>query len=226
MKNISILSFKTALVFITALISVTGLAKTKIQSKSLKAETLSVDISEKPQTGNLSFSSDSRIQINGDSTMRKFSATSTDLNLKAKALLKSDTETNLPWTPVELEMILPVNSLKSGEETLDDHMHENLKMDKFPEIRMKLSTLLVSAVDSKTQSTVTASGTLTVAGVTKPIELKVDLTKEGENLKIKGIKKLLMSDFGIVPPTMMLGALKTRDEIEINIDVICLLTSK
>jgi hypothetical protein len=37
-------------------------------------------------------------------------------------------------------------------------------------------------------------------------------------VNVKGIVPLKMTDFGVDPPTAMLGALKTGDDIKINYD--------
>jgi hypothetical protein len=171
----------------------------------------------------LTFLPESRIELKGDSTFRKFGAVARDLKLTGDVQDRA-TASKLPWTPVYFKMILPVKNLKSGEETLDEHMHENLKADKFPEIQLKLSGFIFSG--SGADSVVTATGELTVAGVSKPVELKATLSSEGQNIRIKGTKQVLMSDFGIEPPTMMLGTIQTRNEIEISFDVICTLIKK
>lgn len=207
---------------IVTLVSFSVEAKTKNVTKKAPSAVKVVSAEPSSSITEINFSPDSRIQIDGDSTMRKFSAASKAVDLKGKALIKPEVASGLPWTPTEVEMDLIVQSLKSGESLLDDHMHENLKSEKFPKIQMKLTNFSFSKDGG---NSVKATGQLTVAGVTKPLELKALLTAEGENLRIKGTKKVMMSDFGIEPPTMMMGTLKTRDEIEISFDVICLINN-
>ena len=215
-KNISFLGLKKALMLGLLFISVPGLAKSKQVSKPA--------VSATSQIVNLTFLPQSKVYLNGDSSVRKFSASSGGLDLRATAKEKPLAEGTLPWIPVEAEMFLVVKNLKSGNETLDDHMFDNLKADVYPQIQLRLTDFSYSDVMIGNQ--MTASGTLTVAGVTKPIELMMNLTIEDQNLRITGNKILHMSDFGIVPPTMMMGALKTRDEIEIVFDVFCLINGK
>lgn len=180
---------------------------------------LSVLAKEGTENINLIFLSDGRIHLNGDSTLRKYSSTAKVFEVMGTAINKPASEMELPWMPTEVKMVLHIKNLKSGDETLDEHMQESLKFDKFPEIQLKLSNFSFTKGEDK--NTVKAVGTLTVAGVSKPIELNASLKVDGDNLKIAGIKKILMSEFGITPPTMMMGALKTADEVEISFDVIC-----
>ena len=61
------------------------------------------------------------------------------------------------------------------------------------------------------------TGTLTVAGVERPIELVLDVKEQSGALHVSGSRDLLMTDFGIKPPTMFMGMLKTDDKITIRI---------
>lgn len=208
-------------------ISLPGIAKVKKSVKKPSPTVVQVAPNvEAIKEMNISFLPESKIRIDGDSTVRKFSATTEAVELNGKAIDKPEAKANLPWTPTEIEMVLAVKNLKSGDGTLDYHMHENLKAEKFPQISLKLTSFKFSNNDEGGMNTVTASGTLTVSGVTKPIALKATLAADGQNLRIKGNKLVLMTDYGIEPPTMMLGTLKTRNEIEISFDVICILNNK
>lgn len=221
MQKLLTAGLKTFFVVSAFVLSVSASAKSKPLAKNR-----TTSHSEATQIVNLSFLPDSRIQLNGDSTFKKYSAVTSHLDLSGEAKLTENSAARLPWAPIEVEMLLAVKNLKSGDETLDKHMYENLKAEKFPQIHLKLATFNFSdSRDGKPES-VTASGTLMVAGVTKPLELKINLMIEGQKLRITGNKKLLMSDYDIDPPTMMLGAMKTRNEVEINFNVICLINYK
>ncbi len=167
----------------------------------------------------------STIKIDGDSTVRKFSAAAQSIVVRGKAKSqaagKSVAGGALPWIPLEMEVTLAVASLSSGERTLDKHMRENLKAGQNPLITLKLTHFEFAGLEPKTTS-VKASGELTVAGVTKPIELEPALAIDKQQVTIQGKKRVLMSDFGITPPVLMLGTLKTRNEIDISYDVILL----
>ncbi len=59
-----------------------------------------------------------------------------------------------------------------------------------------------------------------MAGKTLPIDLKVSykLAANGE-LKIIGSKQLTMTDFGMEPPTAMMGAIKVGNEISVTFEI-------
>jgi polyisoprenoid-binding protein YceI len=63
-------------------------------------------------------------------------------------------------------------------------------------------------------------GKLTVAGKEKTIDLEVAVQKmENKIVGVHGKKTLLMTDYGIEPPTFMLGILKTGNEVSIEFNL-------
>jgi polyisoprenoid-binding protein YceI len=60
-----------------------------------------------------------------------------------------------------------------------------------------------------------------MCGVTKPTDLTLRIkTLANGDLEIKGSKKILMSTYGVKPPSFMLGAMKVGDEVTLTYDVI------
>jgi polyisoprenoid-binding protein YceI len=68
--------------------------------------------------------------------------------------------------------------------------------------------------------TITAHGTLTVAGVERPIDLSVAARREGEGIRLKGTRQLRMTEFEIKPPKMMMGTLRTGDQVTVTFDLL------
>jgi polyisoprenoid-binding protein YceI len=130
---------------------------------------------------------------------------------------KPNSETKI--TP-KVQVTIPVRSLKSGKGSMDDIMHDNLKVKDNPTIKYTLTEW--KAKDRKPGDPLQfdTKGDLTVAGVTKPIEMVVTLTPEGDKLKATGSKELKMTDFGMKPPApaLGLGLIKTADEVKVTFD--------
>ena len=60
-------------------------------------------------------------------------------------------------------------------------------------------------------------GYLTIAGVTKVIGLDIAAKETADgSYEITGSEKLKMTTYGIDPPTAMMGAMTTGDEVTIN----------
>ena len=65
-------------------------------------------------------------------------------------------------------------------------------------------------------SSVKAVGELSIAGQSRPVTLDLTATSDG---RLTGHMTVAQSDFGIKPYSAMMGALKVKDEVEINLDV-------
>lgn len=118
----------------------------------------------------------------------------------------------------QLELMLEANSIKSsGGPVMDINTAVMLKSGLHPKITFKLTSPVKSILSDGNGQTVSASGILTVAGITKQITLhvKVTSTAEGE-IAFEGSKLINMRDFNIVPPTALFGVLKVSNEISIQ----------
>jgi hypothetical protein len=115
-------------------------------------------------------------------------------------------------------IVMEVNSIKSTEgSTMNNKTYKALKSDKFPQI----SFLLIDPVNAIPQGasahTATAKGTLTIAGVTKVVDMPIKISEDAnKKITVEGTQKVKMSDYGIKAPTAVLGMLKTGDVITIS----------
>jgi polyisoprenoid-binding protein YceI len=163
---------------------------------------------------------ESRIRLDGDSTLRKFSSDSTQFSIQARIDPPTSALTSKSLDRIsDFTLRIPVKTLKSDDSTLDEHMYEALKADQHPEILIRIKSHQLIGKGSN-GSAVQAAADMTVAGVTKLVYLTASAAIDGDHVRIKGEKDLLMSDFGIEPPSLMLGLIKTANEITIRYDVV------
>ena len=112
------------------------------------------------------------------------------------------------------EFELPVASLHSDRKGLDRNMYRAMKADSFPTIRFHLTRYAPRARGASGDTLdLSAEGTLTVAGRTRPVALSARLVRQAHALWLEGSQDLLMTDFDIRPPTMMLGTLRVADRV-------------
>jgi polyisoprenoid-binding protein YceI len=98
-------------------------------------------------------------------------------------------------------------------------MRKALKVDKFPTIVFKVDSYdLAKAADAVA---VTLNGTLTLGGVEKPITVAAQ-AKAGDNgtLLVSGTQEVRMTEFGLKPPSLMLGTMKVDERIKVGFDVV------
>jgi polyisoprenoid-binding protein YceI len=86
-----------------------------------------------------------------------------------------------------------------------------LSADRHPE-----ATFLATAFKPDAGGGGTISGTLSLAGQTGPLELRVSHVGSG---KYHATTTVRQTDFGIKPYTGFLGALKVRDTVDVEVDV-------
>ncbi len=117
----------------------------------------------------------------------------------------------------KLNLKVTVKSLKSDKGSImDNKTYDALKGDEHPYITFKLSSIK-SMVKSGTGYTVKVNGDLTIAGVTKNVDINGTVyVKENGKLYIETSKSIKMTDFGIDPPTAMMGAMTVGNEITIK----------
>jgi len=116
-----------------------------------------------------------------------------------------------------VELGVPVKSLKSDKSGLDKNLWKYLKSDAHPMIRFRLLRYTVApagAVGDTMQ--IHAEGTLEVAGIRRPDTLEARAYRAAQGVWLEGNEPLLMSQFGIRPPSMMLGTLRVADRIVVR----------
>lgn len=91
---------------------------------------------------------------------------------------------------------------------------ESLKASQFPEITFRSQT-----VESTGDTQVKVNGELTVAGSSRPVSFPLSIEEDGSSVRLRGKVPIVQSNFGIKPFSAMMGALKVKDQVEVEIDV-------
>ncbi len=154
----------------------------------------------------------SHLTLAGTSTLHSYECQSTNIqgDIEMDRQVKAFTAA---------EVIIPVKSLHSESTSMDNNMYDALKAKDFPEIKFSLG-LRDSAshfLSADNDTSMTLRGTLTIAGKAREIELKIAINRNKDGTaSADGSKELFMTDYGIDPPTFMLGVLKTGNEVTVN----------
>jgi len=152
----------------------------------------------------------SSIKVSGTSTLHDWSMLASTFTCDGNFIIKGGQLQDVS----SLNFILPVTNLKSKEDAMDSKAYKSLKEDQFKTITFKLTKATVVPQ----QKIIKATGNLTISGVTNEITIQTDyVLNSDETITCKGTKALKMSDYKIKQISMMLGALKTGDAINIDI---------
>lgn len=147
-----------------------------------------------------------KVSLEGDSTLHPYRARASEVKVAV------DPEGRLPDGVRSLEVRIPVRGLHSEHSGLDKNMHAALKAEEHPDIVFLMKDYTASS------AAVRVRGELTVAGNSKPVTLDAATSGAGGAYTARGTLPLKMTDFGIKPPKMMLGAIKARDEVLIRFE--------
>jgi hypothetical protein len=172
-------------------------------------------------------SSRSKLWIEGDSTLHRFSAKAH--HFEAAFASKDVADATLADLILKgyvsgLDLTVPVAALSSGESGLDKNMRTALKGKEAPMIIFKMRSYQVSgdpkASGGQTSYAIHAHGMLSIAGREHGVDLEAVCVVNGGLARLTGNYPLLMSDYGIKPPTFMLGALKVKDRVVVRYDLV------
>lgn len=107
----------------------------------------------------------------------------------------------------KLDVSFVAKSLKSGDEGLDDTAYEAMEVD-------DESTVSFSLIEQNDDGSIV--GTVSFLDKDKEETHMPTLSEDGH---ISGSFKAKMTDFGIVPPTFLFGAMSAGDDLTIKYDI-------
>jgi polyisoprenoid-binding protein YceI len=169
----------------------------------------------------LAVAAGSRLWLEGDSTLHAYSTTATKVEVTAELgapLSGSAAETRAAVAAGALKalrVVVPVLGLKSGEGGLDKNLQKALKAETVPAIRFTLVDY-TTAEGKEGALLIKAHGRLAIAGVEKDAVVEATCRFTPGEVEVAGAKELLMSDFGVKAPTLMLGTIKTADKVVVR----------
>ena len=162
-----------------------------------------------------------RVTISGTSNIRNYGVW-TDTVRVTQVRFATPVSAETLWddirTPGVLERFdieIPVGTLTSRDPGLDTSMYKALKADTNRNIVFRLAK-----IESGSTGTLMAVGRLAVAGVERDVVFALRTERRDDTLLVSGRLPLLMTDYGITPPTAMLGMLKTDPKVIVTFEVI------
>lgn len=178
---------------------------------------------DQPSSSNLTLTigEDSRIWFEGGSTVRGFECRVRELRTEAAIELKTPNVEIAALNDAVVDVVLemPVANLDCGNGTMNDHMRKALRADKHPIIQYRHGThAIVTSQDGVAQ--LRLEGALTINGVERPVVMMADVAiADDGTLSVEGQYELIMTEYGVKPPTLMLGTLKVHDTVTIYFDM-------
>lgn len=118
---------------------------------------------------------------------------------------------------------LTTHDLDCGHKGINTDLYRTLKADKYPSITIELLRAQetgASLTETKGWVNVKAMTAITIAGVRREVPMEIRAQHMGSSqFRFVGSRDILMSDFRLDPPKPMMGLIKVRDNITINLDL-------
>lgn len=160
----------------------------------------------------------SRLWVDGTSTVRGYRCSTDAVEGRADAE-RAGSLADLADGAGPVEVSVRVASLDCRDATMNGHMRNALKAREHPVIRFHAPAVAVTAGGA--EGTARAAGTLTIAGAERPVALEAVLAEEaGGAVRVRGSTRLRMTEFGVRPPSLMLGAMRVHDPVTVHFDVV------
>ncbi len=151
-------------------------------------------------------------ELSGTSNLHDWTAT---VNSLEGTCLCTETEIT------KISMTIDATTLESSKGSIMDNTMSNaLKADDYPTITL---TSLSFKFISENNGTIKYSGigTFKIAGVSKSISITTIYKKlQNGNFEVSGSFDILMTDYGIEPPTALFGSLQTADKVNISYKIV------
>jgi polyisoprenoid-binding protein YceI len=147
-----------------------------------------------------------RLWIEGGSTVGGFRCTATEISLDAPG-------------GAGARVSVPVRALDCGHPVRTRHMRQALRAEAHAHIR--LDVLGYDAAGEVPAATALLEARLTIAGASQVLRIPVALsrTPDGAVRRVRGKAALRMSEFGIAPPSVLMGAIRVQDALTVHFDL-------
>lgn len=172
-------------------------------------------------TAYLNLTAESKLWVEGTSTVRGFSCRAADVDATVQAATSGAAAAVIAGEKAirSVTVELPARGLDCGNGQMNEHMRKAIKADAAPTIRFQLASY--DLTPGANNATVRLNGRLNLGGTEKAITLQAQAVEgPGGTLRVTGTHPLLLSEFGLKAPTLMMGTMKVGDRVQVKYDLI------
>ena len=168
----------------------------------------------------LTFDQDTRIWVEGTSTIHDWSCEADELSGTVTPAPDAEQPlSNLQST----SLTIPVEKFECGKSKMNRKLREAFKIDDHPTIEFEANSVSaeVASAGSGPATSLLVKGDLTMAGTTRTIEIQTEGYDQSDGrVKFTGQHTLDMTDYQMDPPTAIWGTIKTGEEVTVHFEVL------
>lgn len=175
-----------------------------------------------PQTAPSLTIGSGRLTVAGTSSVHDWTATTGAVRITRAQLASQASGSSLwdeavkPGTLETFEIAIAAGTLKSGKDGIDKNMYKALKTTQHADITFRLVRMEAGAAAGALK----AIGMLSIAGVEREVALELTTQTKDATLVVKGSLPLVMTDYGVKPPSAMLGVIKTNPKVTVTFEIV------
>jgi polyisoprenoid-binding protein YceI len=172
-------------------------------------------------SGLLTLQPGSRLWFDGSSSVKDFTckAEKVDATVVTVAANAAASIVAGEKSVTSADLSVPVISLDCDNGTMNGHMRKALDVKTYPTIAFALRSY--DLVRSAESVAVTLTGTLTIHGTPQPVTLQAQATGSADGmLHLTGLYELNMKEYGVKPPSLMLGTMNVREKVKVRFDLL------
>lgn len=168
------------------------------------------------QSIRLALNAESRLWLDGASNVHSWKCSTSALDATIDVDRTFATAADFSKTLQKVRVEVPVESIRCGHGSMDRDVHRALEAGERPQTRSIVATFR-RVSDVPDGRTIRMNGTLRVAGEQRDVEIEITAVElPGGAVEAEGSIPILMTDFGIKPPTAFFGMVRADDRVTVS----------
>ena len=169
----------------------------------------------------LTLQPESRLWISGTSTVRSFQCSASTFETDVQSAAPGAIGAIVAGTKAvqTAELSVPAASLDCRNGTMNEHMLKALKAKEHPTITFRIASYEIAKAGDGVDGT--AVGDLTLGGVKKQVTVTAHAIEQPNGaLRLTGSHDVRMTEFGLKPPSLMMGTMKVNEKVKVSFDLV------
>lgn len=159
--------------------------------------------------GRYTFTSETQLFIDGTSSLHDWTCE------VEKSTGSFTTGEGAPFSIAAGTVSVLVDDIECGKGTMNSKLRDALTINNAKSVSFQLGSATVTGQEGG-KFGLSLKGNLTIAGTTKPVTLAATGSQHNGMIHFEGKYALKQTDYGVDPPTALLGRLKTGDEVTVR----------
>lgn len=163
----------------------------------------------------------SKLWVEGTSTLKSFSCKVPEFTLAVKADNAGAVPAVLAGQKAvrSVDLSVPTAKIECGSGTMNEHMRKALKADANETIKFTLSDYDVAGKTAGAEGTM--RGSLSLGGAERPVAVTAVATDAGDGaMRVVGSYELALSAYDLKAPSLMMGSIKVGDKVRVRFDLV------